>query len=486
MFPVNTWGKEFTLIPLRTRFGDVARVVASEDGTIIKRNSTEIALNRGEYYSFLFYFPEFLDSNKPISVAHFSRSQSCDATTGDPFMIMLSPNEQMLTHATFNALEVHVIENYYLNLILETANVDRFQLDGNSISSSFSVLGQNPKYSFAQLDILQGNHTVESDSGFIAYVYGYGNIESFGYSAGITLDNLALDVSTFDPISRNEIPTDSICIGETVHMSVSGDEKFTNFSWYFGDGSSAIGDTVSHAYSVPGEYFARVVASTASGDCGFEEQSRAKIIVLDPTVTVLGPPSVCPNTEGVIYSVTYDDHRDTFDWVVNEGVIKSLDYDSIIIDWGATSSSAYIEVTTTNYLGCVGVPYKYPVKINVQLDPLLPIGPDTLCSSENPGNRYFVYSNPTSVYQWKIEGGTIQNGQGNNEIEVDWSGFGYKKISYEESSTLVDICSGKSDTLEVYIEREPEPGLEISVPDEIYQGDIICPLHCLWMRITNL
>ena len=43
--------------------------------------------------------------------------------------------------------------------------------------------------SYAILDISQGDHTITSDNGVIAYVYGYGNAESFGYSAGVSLQN---------------------------------------------------------------------------------------------------------------------------------------------------------------------------------------------------------------------------------------------------------------------------------------------------------
>ena len=100
-------------------------------------------------------------------------------------MIVLSPNEQMQHSITFNAFQSKVISAYYLNVLIPAQGKTLVRLDGNAIASQ-PVPGDND-YNFAQLAISAGDHTLVCDSGFIAYVYGYGIAESYGYSAGASV-----------------------------------------------------------------------------------------------------------------------------------------------------------------------------------------------------------------------------------------------------------------------------------------------------------
>ena len=49
------------------------------------------------------------------------------------------------------------------------------------------------------------------------------------------------------------------------------------------------------------------------------------------------------------------------------------------------------------------------------------INPDTVCVN-SVGEQYFVTNTVGSTYQWSINGGTLQTGQGTNSITVDWGG----------------------------------------------------------------
>ena len=473
MFPTNTWGNEFVIVPYYSRSGDLITVVAGTDSTYVHVNSTSVLLNAGEHYTALIYYPTTVVADQPISVTQFSRSQSCDNKEGDPFMIVVSPTAQMLSRVTFNALEVHVIDRYYVNIITKAQNLDLLTLDGENISGHFTDFTPNDIYAFASLNISSGNHTLASDSGFIAYVYGFGDIESFGYSAGISLDNLNLEVLSYDPASEVAVSTDTVCISEVVNLTIKGDERFVDFGWEFGDGLMANGDSVKHAFEQPGNYLVSVTASTASGYCGHQEKAAARIVVVKPQTPVNGSASVCPETPGVTYSAGSEDDRNLYHWSVIGGTILANLGDSVIVDWGTTNDHAGLNLVTTNYLGCTGDTTFFPVKINIQLDPLAPLGLDSLCSSDNQGNDYFTYKNPTSTYSWSVDGGTIAEGQGTSNIKINWNGFGTKSLSYTESSVLLDVCSGFSDTLTVFVEREPIADLSIVAPGELQLGDIL-------------
>lgn len=479
MFPVNTWGKEFISIPYKTRIGgDILKILASEDSTTFSVNDAfEYTLNAGEFRSMLISSRAFIKSDKPISIGQFSRSQSCDRVPADPFFIMLSPLEQRLKKVTFNALEIHVVDRYYLNVIVPSSGVDKTFLNGNNISSAFNPVASNPDYSYAQIDIEEGNHTIECDEGFIAYVYGYGDIESFGYATGVSLQNLNLKIESGEPGSDLTIKKDSTCIGDPVEFSVDADSSFIFFDWDFGDGIHASGKTVIHSFDHEGVFPVKVTANTSQGACSSQETSIKYIHVIKPAIEIYGPRSVCPNVSQIEYR-SIGDERNTYEWFIDGGTITSeTDAINVVVDWGPTNSDSFLKILPKNYLGCYGDTLKLAIKINVQLDPSAPFGTDSLCSDLASEIEYETYLANGSIYEWHTDFGEIVNGQGNHISEVSWSGPGIGKLWFEESSTLDDICSGWSDTLTVFIERAPNENIIINVPDNIYYNGDSIPIH---------
>jgi hypothetical protein len=77
---------------------------------------------------------------------------------------------------------VQEIDQYYLTIITEaSALAAGVVLDGVDISANFTVEGT---FAYTTEQIAQGDHTISAPEGVIAYVYGFGVFESFGYSAG--------------------------------------------------------------------------------------------------------------------------------------------------------------------------------------------------------------------------------------------------------------------------------------------------------------
>jgi hypothetical protein len=130
----------------------------------------------------------------PILAAQVSNGQSYDSTNSDPFMIILSPLEQRRNNITFNAFTSNIIDKYYMNLILNARDVNKIKFDSTNIDPIiFSPFPGDNRYVWAQVDISQGDHTLKSGGdGFIASVYGYGNYESYGYSAGARVEKLSI------------------------------------------------------------------------------------------------------------------------------------------------------------------------------------------------------------------------------------------------------------------------------------------------------
>ena len=479
MYPVNTWGREFVSVPYKTRVGgDILKILASEDSTeVVINNGTPKIINAGKYMSLLISDEAYIKSDKPISIGQFSRSQSCDRVEADPFFIMLSPIEQRLKTVTFNALEIHVVDRYYLNVVVPTEGVERTFLDGDNISSFFTPVPQNETFSYAQIDIEEGNHTLQCDDGFIATIYGYGNIESFGYATGVSLQNLNLIIKSAEPGSDFTTRKDSTCIDDPVEFSVDADSSFTYFDWDFADGNVASGKNVFHSFSNTGIYPVKVTANTAQGACSSQETSIKYINVVKPKIDIYGPRSVCPNVAQIEYKAI-GDSRNTYEWFVEGGMITTDSYsNNILVDWGPTSDIAYIKLLPRNYLGCYGDTLKLKVKINIRLEPSTPFGVDSLCSDLAFNIEYEAYLANGSSYDWHIDNGEIIDGQGSNIAQVSWSDPGMGKLWFEESSDLDDICSGWSDTLTVFIERAPDEEISIEIDDKVHYNDDSVLIH---------
>lgn len=471
MYPTNTLGKEFIVVPLENRFGgDIIKFLATQDNTTIEANGTIYNLDAMEFIKILSPSVLSVSSDKPIAIGQYSRTMDCDATLGDPFLIPISPNEQLLKKITFNAPSIATLSEYSLNIITKQDEISNITFDGQSISSRFSPV-EDSEYAYARINTIGGNHTIKSDDGFIAYVYGFGHNESFGYATGASLGNLNIDFTIHD--QNEETPIDSLCLGSEISFSPLADTIYTLFEYDFGDGNIIITDTdstVYHKYAHTGEYLVSLTASTGGNDCsnGNEETSLKIIRVIEPSAVILGPRSVCPNTSDAAYFIEVTE-TDSYDWFVSGGLLGGVTADSIFVDWGSTNNNAQVQLISTNRYGCISDMIRYPVKINIQLDPEAPFGSDTLCSNTINEVPYLAYFTEASTYQWESDFAEISGGNGSNSVMVDWESYGHGKIWFHQISITDTVCDGSSDTLQVYIQRNPSDMGEIITEKDTFQ-----------------
>ena len=252
--PTSTWGKEFYVVPLQLRTKDTYRVLAVENGTIVKIEGTNTTktLIKGEFYEFELTSASRIVSNRKVLLAQFCRSQRADESfgVGDPFMIIISPVVQKIKDVTFVAYESNLIlDIFFVNVITLTSEVGNITLDGSNIRSSFSPF-PNSSYSFAQLRVSKGVHTLKNPSdngGFLAYVYGFGqngSTESYGYGVGFNLDiqiDIAGDWSSFTPV---------LCQGKELKLSVQ--DNFDSYLWSTGETGTSITVSKENKYWVKG------------------------------------------------------------------------------------------------------------------------------------------------------------------------------------------------------------------------------------------
>jgi gliding motility-associated-like protein len=201
LYPIDSWGYTYPIIPFYDRnTGSLFRVIAAEDGTVVNINGSTINLKSGEFYSSpAITTVSLIKSNKRISVAQFALSQQCSDSrnsngssniVGDPDMVVLNPLEYSIDKITLYSSNKLAITEQYLNVIIPSIKSNSFKINGKDFSSSFNPVPNSPEYSYAQifLNAIGGsNFSLSADTGFNATAYGFGQVESYAYSAGTSL-----------------------------------------------------------------------------------------------------------------------------------------------------------------------------------------------------------------------------------------------------------------------------------------------------------
>ncbi len=298
--PVAYWGNTFVITSSLTRGRDIVRVMAREDGTQVfvngdLKHTFNFATNPKRTFQFeigesnVYCSDKNHKGNLPAPLVADSScfiTTSCPAAThifmvsntydnkingvestgkGDPAMVWVNPIEQRIndiTFATYGSSNTH-----YFNVVTDKAGVASMKLDGVDISAEFRpVTGSNDAWYFARKNITYASHHLTGDNGFIAHVYGYGDKESYGYSAGGATKPLTqyiiINGEIFSPDSVN-----TLCGEDTVKFECHPDYEYEKVVWHFGDGQTktvtseeAENDSIiPHYYANSGSYKAYVL-----------------------------------------------------------------------------------------------------------------------------------------------------------------------------------------------------------------------------------
>lgn len=208
-FPIGSWGTEYLIPPFLGPTNYTYRIIASENSTSVNiDNAPAINLNAGQFVEFNSAAgAKYILADQPISVIQYMQGVQCSAI-GDPAMVFLNANDQKIRNVTFSTIASSVIVNHIVNVVVETSDIGTVVLDGAPIpGSSFSNFPSQTQYSFAQVPINQGSHTLSAPNGFSGYVYGYGPAESYAYSVG-----------SFKPNQSFELDS-SLCSFDTIQLT---------------------------------------------------------------------------------------------------------------------------------------------------------------------------------------------------------------------------------------------------------------------------
>ncbi len=318
LFPVSTWGRNYIFIPTPLLNDDICRIIASQNGTVININGTQVAtLNAGQFYEQSITSASSISANLPISVTRYLKCGNCVANPitspsniqkmSDPAMVIINANEQMyLDTITFYASSNFEMDSNYVQVITRTADVNTIFLDGNNMGANFLTLAASPLYSYMNIPIDTGTHTLTSNGcGFLAYITGLGGAESYAYAAGVSLRN----------ISMNSLGPDSACIGDNIQFSVGSFGSTTTWNWNFGDGNTSNLQNPSHTYSSVGNYTVTLIITTNNG-CPDTLSQSIEITSCCPRFFTQSP-TICSNDSMVINGNVYNTSGTFIDTIFN-------------------------------------------------------------------------------------------------------------------------------------------------------------------------
>ncbi len=284
--PVHSWGMDYFLAPLKSREVDRYRIMAAHDNTTVHISGRQpVTLNRGEFHEMVARHndPTRVLANKPVMVAQFSQSRDIDREftggDGDPFMIILSPVNQSRNDVTFVAYESPDIDyegyegitSYFINIIAATGEIENIRLNDEPVTAEFRKFPEG-NYSYAQVKIDAGTHRLVNknpDKGFLAYAYGFGGVESYGYGVGFNLD-LTLDLGESAFFENDTL---LLCFGDT--LTLDAGPYFDSYLWDNGQTSQL------RAVSSQGWYS---VKTTTNDGCELEDE--VFVLISRPTTNL--------------------------------------------------------------------------------------------------------------------------------------------------------------------------------------------------------
>lgn len=243
MFPKVAWGYKYIVVPTQPSHMNIGhvRVLVDNPATIVKRNGTVLTgIINNTYYEYLNSAAsvDVIEADKPVMVAQYMTTHGqCgnpSASTGDPEMIYLSSVQQTIDTVSLVSSPLGNSNNrsHFINVTLKTADAANFRLDGAAVT--FSPVTNDPSglYSYAQLPVAQGAHTLTCPGGFNAIAYGVAGDESYGYNAGTNLVDLFSGFNIQNQYATGGISA-AACRGSEFFMKVTLAFKPLSIVWDF-------------------------------------------------------------------------------------------------------------------------------------------------------------------------------------------------------------------------------------------------------------
>jgi gliding motility-associated-like protein len=354
MYPMESWGSEVAAVPSAQVNGNLYRILAGTDGTVIKldgRLPRNYWLDAGEFAEFEYSDGFIASSNHPILVAQFNKGTQCSAhDLGDPSMVLLNGVRQTLDTITVYNSGFEAITENYINVVLQAGDELNTQIDGQDLPGPFTPLGTDGKFVYTQLRVGVGSHTITSSGcGTIVTAYGYGFAESYAYGGG----------AAFRPINTNPI-VEGGCLNDTIFFDTGLDTNRFELQWTFHDGMVSAHSQVARIYDTLGSYPVELIVHDRCFDRR-DTSTQDLQITLRQAISTTPDLSLCPG-EVASFSAT-DLPGARYTWSGPHGFLAETQ--SIAIsNVSSTNSGTYAAVGSVS--GCA----TFPAEVSLRVHPV--------------------------------------------------------------------------------------------------------------------
>lgn len=198
--PVSTWGRRFIIADYPypgTDFEDLFRVLALNPNTRVTVDGQPWkTLGENEYADSLYKGFHTIEADGPVLVGTYSHStqdpQLGQNELGDPDFVIIPPVDQTYNDFTFfNSTDVSYQQHFAL-VVTEITGKSRVSLDGSLqspiIFRDLPAFANGSQYAIARIGIDAGFHRIRTlntyDKGILLTTYGFGFVDSYGYTAG--------------------------------------------------------------------------------------------------------------------------------------------------------------------------------------------------------------------------------------------------------------------------------------------------------------
>jgi gliding motility-associated-like protein len=466
-FPKSAWGKKYLTTPTSgSQNNNIYRICLQDPATVVTLNGNPIGLplQNNFYYELPASSSYYrIEADKPIMVSQYTTSQGAcgNGTPGDPEVIYLSPVEQNINKVLWYATPNFNISQHFYNVVIPNSGtaISSFRVDNISVpASSFLPHPQDPGFVYLRQSVAGGSqHIIQSDSGFNAIAYGFGNFESYGYNAGTNIRDIFQFVTVQNEYGTVDFP--STCRNTPFFFSMTFPYQPTSILWEFNGlfsdfnmpdpsvyfvGTLVVSGRTLYRYKIPtpysipnaGTYPIKVVAANPTPDgCGGIQEIDYDIQVFNNPVAQINANPVCfpnpvqftdnSNTDGrpiIQRYLNYGDNNSTgtlnpshayatpgvypikYTLITDIGCLADTAFSSITVSPLPTASiaSSVTEVCqngtepVVTFTGAVGTaPYTFTYKINN--------GPDQTITTTSGNSISINISTATpGTYEYKL------------------------------------------------------------------------------------
>ncbi len=240
--PIEGWGNYYITVPtLKMPMNKYRVMVLYPDQKVYLNGLLLTNPLQGRYYEFQTNIASVISSDNLMLVAQYiTTAAKCGNNQlgegGDPEMIYLIPLGNGINTTVINATTHNNITEHYINVVMKTSNTDSFKLDGKTMPHRFTMVGRNPVFSTAQIEVTPGRHVLQADSSLQTYAYGYGEGESYGYNGGFAIKHVSGEIGL-----TNQYLTiaDSLttCAAAPFRLYFDVEVKLTYIEWSFSNNS---------------------------------------------------------------------------------------------------------------------------------------------------------------------------------------------------------------------------------------------------------